>query len=77
MPVAHSDSHPLFHQGETTYRVGLLSEYATGMLLRIDLWLDPGILADKKERGKFKHCPDSDRRPKAKSVLTDRGLDRS
>ena len=22
----------------TTYRVGCLSEYATGMLLRIDLW---------------------------------------
>ena len=28
----------LFHHGETTYRVGWMSEYATGMLLRIDLW---------------------------------------
>ena len=28
----------LYHHGETTYSVGWLSEYATGMLFRIDLW---------------------------------------
>ena len=40
-PVLHgpnSTEPNLFHHGETTYRVGRLSEYATLMVLRIDLW---------------------------------------
>ena len=44
-PVLHgpnSTDSNLFHHGETTYRVGWLSEYATSMLLRIDFWSGKG-----------------------------------
>ena len=34
----YCSEHNLFHHGETTYRVGWLSEYATLMLKKKDVW---------------------------------------